>query len=84
MTNQSDLESALDRLETRLTWIFGGLVYLWTLLHIAEWWTSLVLQYPWLQEWSYSDITSIVFQFGSLGFAFLAGRFSARLITLNL
>ena len=88
MAYQTELESALyrqlDRLETRLTWSVGGLVYLWIVFHCVEWWTSLVLQYPWLQEWSHSDITSIIFQFGSLGSAVLIGKLIARLMLMKL
>jgi hypothetical protein len=84
MTYQSELESALYRLETRLTWSVGWLVYLWIVFHFLEWWTSLVLQYPWLQEWSHSDIASIFFQFGSLGFAVLVGKLIAKLMLLKL
>ncbi len=78
------LHRQLNRIEARLAWVGGGLIYLWIYFHSIELWMALVETYPWLNEWSQSDLVSVVFQFGSLAFAMLAGKLISRLMTVNL
>jgi hypothetical protein len=85
---QRELESAkhrlLDRIEDRVTWGAGMLIYSWFNFEFIDSWVTMVAKHQWLNDWSHSDLLGGIVQFGSLGIALLIGKIIARLLLIDL
>jgi hypothetical protein len=78
------IQRLLNRIESRLTWFIGLIIYMWINFEFIGSWMSMVVNHPLLQDWSNSNLLGGIVQFGSLGIALLIGKIIARMLIIDL